>query len=180
VLDEGIVDLPMIWVTDAFALATGLDEAAGRYIGLWTPDDKGPAPVATDTLLLVRPDVASKQREAESEPKASPEEQLAELVDQHGGPTTHDPSAPKVDIVFTKPKTRFYGVKTLNSDKIAMDFKNIADEVIANLRAEDGTELTVRIEIEATNKTGFQDGKVRTVSENAKTLKFDQSGFEES
>ncbi|MEI2811955.1 MAG: DUF499 domain-containing protein [Nocardioides sp.] len=180
VLNEGIVDLPMIWVTDAFALATGYDEAAGRYIGLWTPDDKGPAPVATDTLLLVRPDVASKQREAETEPKASPEEQLAAIVDQQGGGTTYDPSAPKVDIVFTKPKTRFYGVKTLNSDKIALDFKNIADEVIANLRAADGTELTVRIEIEATNSIGFEDGKVRTVSENAKTLKFDQSGFEES
>ena len=180
VLNEGIVDLPMIWVTDAFALATGYDEAAGRYIGLWTPEDKGPAPVATDTLLLVRPDVATKQREAESEPKASSEEQLAALVEQHGGPTTHDPSAPKVDVVFAKPKTRFYGVKTLNSDKIALDFKNIADEVIANLRAADGTELTVRIEIEATNTTGFEDGKVRTVSENARTLKFDQSGFEES
>ena len=34
VLDEGIVDMPMIWQTDAFALATGFDEAAGRYIGL--------------------------------------------------------------------------------------------------------------------------------------------------
>lgn len=180
VLNEGIVDLPMIWVTDAFALATGYDEAAGRYIGLWTPEDKGPAPVATDTLLLVRPDVATKQREAESEPMASSEEQLAALVEQHGGPTTHDPSAPKVDVVFAKPKTRFYGVKTLNSDKIALDFKNIADEVIANLRAADGTQLTVRIEIEATNATGFEDGKVRTVSENAHTLKFDQSGFEES
>lgn len=180
VLNEGIVDLPMIWVTDAFALATGYDEAAGRYIGLWTPEDKGPAPVATDTLLLVRPDVATKQREAESEPKTSSEEQLAALVEQHGGPTTHDPSVPKVDVVFAKPKTRFYGVKTLNSDKIAMDFKNIADEVIANLRPADGTVLTVRIEIEATNTTGFEDGKVRTVSENARTLKFDQSGFEES
>lgn len=180
VLNEGIVDLPMIWATDAFALTTEYDEAAGRYIGLWTPDDKGPAPVATDTLLLVRPDVATKQRETESEPKASPEEQLASVVEQNGGATTDDPSAPKVDIVFAKPKTRFYGVKTLNSDKIAMDFKNIADEVIANLRAADGTELTVRIEIEATNTTGFEDGNVRTVSENALTLKFDQSGFEES
>ena len=180
VLNEGIVDLPMIWETDAFALATGYDEAAGRYIGLWTPDDKGPAPVATDTLLLVRPDVATKQREAESEPRATSEEQLAALVEQHGGSTTHDPSAPKVDVVFVKPKTRFYGVKTLKSDKIAMDFKNIADEVIANLRAADGTQLTVRIEIEATNTTGFEDGNVRTVSENARTLKFDQSGFEES
>ncbi len=28
-LDEGILDLPMIWQTDAFALADGYDETAG-------------------------------------------------------------------------------------------------------------------------------------------------------
>jgi hypothetical protein len=47
-------------------------------------------------------------------------------------------------------------------------------------RPVDGAELTVRIEIEDTNKTGFEDGKVRTVAESVRTLKFDQSGFEES
>ena len=64
-------------------------------------------------------------------------------------------------------------------DRIALDFKNIADEVIAHLR-EQGTELVVKIEIEATDITGFAENTVRTVSENARTLKFDQSGFEES
>ena len=181
VLDEGIVDLPMIWQTDAFALATGYDQGADRYIGLWTPQDTTSSPMATDSLLLVQPSVALKQIEAESAPAPSAEEHLADLVEQTGSSdVTHDHSAPKVDTFFPKPKTRFYGVKTLNSDKIAMDFKNVADEVIANLRADDGTELTVRIEIEATKTAGFEEGKVRTVSENAKTLKFDQSGFEES
>ena len=51
--------------------------------------------------------------------------------------------------------------------------------MIAHLR-EPGTKLVVKIEIEATDTSGFDEGKVRTVSENAKTLKFDQSGFEES
>jgi hypothetical protein len=36
----------------------------------------------------------------------------------------------------------------------------------------------VRIEIEATNEEGFPDYVVRTVTENAKTRKFDQQGFE--
>ena len=81
---------------------------------------------------------------------------------------------------FVKAKTRFYGVKTLNSDKIALDFKNIADEVLAHLRRRRAPSVTVRIEIEATDTTGFDESKVRTVSENARTLKFDQSGFEES
>ena len=37
----------------------GYVESSGRYIGLWTPEDKGAAPSATDWLLLVRPDVAA-------------------------------------------------------------------------------------------------------------------------
>ena len=128
----------------------------------------------TDSLLLVRADVAIKQAEAETP---------APSDDPGDDPSVIDPSVPtppKIDIVFPNAKTRFYGVKTLNADKIALDFKNIAEEVIAHLRADINTNLTVRIEIEATDSVGFDEGKVRTVSENAKTLKFDESGFEES
>lgn len=67
VLDEGVLDLPMLWPTDAFALATGFDEGAGRYIGLWIPDDTISAPPPTDTLLLVRPDIATEQRDREEQ-----------------------------------------------------------------------------------------------------------------
>nr|WP_239332785.1 hypothetical protein [Frankia sp. CiP3] len=57
----------MIWQTDAFALAAGYDDSAGRYIVLWTPEDNGPAAAATDSLLLVRPDIAVQQRDAEDQ-----------------------------------------------------------------------------------------------------------------
>lgn len=170
VLQEGVRELPLIWETDAFALATGYEDS--RYIGLWIPGDANTAPVATDSLLLVRPDVATKQR-AEEEPAPGPGDP---------GPSPTKPQSPKgpgVDVGFPPAKTRFYGVKTLSSDKIALDFKNIADEVIANLR-DQGIELVVRIEIEAVDSNGFDENKIRTVAENAKTLKFDQSGFEES
>ena len=60
-----------------------------------------------------------------------------------------------------------------------MAFKNIADEVVANLR-EQGIDFIVKIEIEAVDSAGFDESKIRTVSENAKTLKFDQSGFEKA
>lgn len=173
VLDKGIVDMPMIWETDAFALAIGYDETASRYVGLWTPKDQSPAPAATDSLLLVRPDTAAKQQEAETEaPSDTPSNQPVDNQPQ-------TPTKPRVDAISSNAKTRFYGVKTLNADKIAMDFKNIAEEVIAHLRADVNTNLVVRIEIEATDMTGFDEGKVRTVSENAHTLKFDQFGFEE-
>ena len=117
----------------------------------------------------------SKQREAEA--RAERPTPMTEPIDR-----VRSRRRPPAEARHRRPqaKTRFYGVKTLNPDKIALDFKNIADEVIAHLRADDGTELVVRIEIEATDTNGFDESKVRTVSENARTLKFDQSGFEES
>lgn len=177
VLDDGIVDLPLIWQTDAFALATGWDAAACRYVGLWTPDDKRSAPPATDTLLLVRPDVATRQRAAEAPTPGVEDHGPSEVTGTGGSGGGTTPLV--VDIAFPHLKTRFYGVKTLHPDKIAFDFKNIAEEVLAHLRADLSTHLTVRIEIEATDDSGFDEGKIRTVSENARTLKFDQSGFEE-
>ncbi|KUI22690.1 AAA family ATPase [Mycobacterium sp. GA-1285] len=178
VLDEGVLDLPMIWETDAFALATGFDEATGRYVGLWIPGDNNATPAPTDSLLLVRPDVAIHQRKHEVPPTTDPGTGIGTGTGTGTGSSTGASAgtgagAGPIDIAFT----RFYGVKTLNSDKIAMDFKNIADEVIANLR-DQGINLVVKIEIEAVDSTGFDENKVRTVSENAKTLKFDQSGFE--
>ncbi|MCX5042477.1 hypothetical protein OG921_04730 [Aldersonia sp. NBC_00410] len=67
-------------------------------------------------------------------------------------------------------------MKTLNSDKIGAGVQNVVDEVLAHLRSGENTSVTVRIEIEATDSQGFNESRVRTVSENARTLKFDQSG----
>ncbi|MGT2463366.1 DUF499 domain-containing protein [Sinomonas atrocyanea] len=176
VLDEGVSDMPMIWQTDAFALATGYDNAEGRYVGLWTPDDRSQAPAPTDSLLLVRPDIAANQHHAETKPPIGGLEGDAPSADKTTAPT----KSPTADAVTPKAKTRFYGVKALQSDRIAMDFKNVAEEVISHLRGNADGELVVRIEVEATSETGFDEGTVRTVSENASTLKFDQFGFEES
>jgi hypothetical protein len=175
VLDDGIIDMPMIWQTDAFALATSYDEAAGRYVGLWAEGDSGVAPPATDSLLLVRPDVAAKQREAETSQAPGP---ASEPRDAPEPKQQFEPHPEQPGVYTRKSKTRFFGSKTLNADRYALDFKHVADEVISHLR-DQGVELTVRIEIEATNPAGFDEAKVRTVSENATTLKFDQSGFEQ-
>lgn len=174
VLDEGIVDLPLIWQTDAFALASDFDESAARYIGLWTPEDGGPAPVATDSLLLVRPDLAIRQRAAE-------QQAARDSVVEPDGPKSPEVSTQRPDISYPAPKvkTRFYGVKTLGADRFALDFRNIAEEVLAHLRESGTARLTVRLEIEATDSDGFDESRIRTVSENARTLKFDAAGFEE-
>ena len=132
---------------------------------------------ATDSLLLVNPEIAVKQRATELPATPGRAEPPAEEKAKEGKDSFRpDPYRPGV---HRKVMTRFYGVKTLKPDRIAPDFKNVAEEVIAYLRQE-GIDLAVRVEIEATKSTGFDEGQIRTVSENARTLKFDQSGFEES
>jgi len=182
VLDAGVVDMPMIWQTDAYALATGFDESTGRYIGLWYPTSDGRSlpPSATDSLLLVRPDVAMKQIDEEATPAVPPKTEARTAAGRSPEAEVSTPTHPGAGVAAPPLKTRFYGVKTLRSDRIAMDFKTLADEVLTHLRAEEGVSLTVRVEIEAVAESGFSDARVRTVAENSKTLKFEQSGFEDA
>lgn len=177
VLDEGVVDQPMIWQSDAFALATGFDETTSRYVGLWTPDDNGSAPPATDSLLIVRPDRAMVQRAAERPVSRKSPSSPGSPREPEAGTGTAD--AATAAPAGPRPRTRFYGVKQLTPDRLGQELKVLADEVVAHLQ-ECGASLTVRIEIEALDRSGFDDTTIRTVSENARTLKFDQSGFEES
>ena len=59
------------------------------------------------------------------------------------------------------------------------DINRLYQEVIQHLAAPDGVDLEITVEINAVKKDGFPDDKARIVSENARTLKFDQSGFED-
>jgi hypothetical protein len=175
VLDAGIrsaMDV-LVWDTHGFALAEGYNEDSGEYLGLVLPGDPGTVTVR-DNLLIVRPERASEQRarelrKQEELPTPGPVPDLDEPIATPAPPSPRPPS-----------KTRFFGSRTLNPERYAVDFKKITDEVIQHLAAVPGVRLNVRLEIEAVAPDGFSDDKVRTVGENATTLKFDQSGFEEA
>jgi predicted AAA+ superfamily ATPase len=174
VLNVGLTGAQLLWEQEGFALADAYDEPTHKYRGLVLPTDSIAVQV-TDTTLIVRPEVANAQRDAEvaSEP--------ATTADGATGSTEPQPPAgvgePAQSILL---KTRFFGSKRLQADRYATDFKKLADEVLAPLSTTPGVDLTVTIEIEATAREGFDDNKVRTVSENATTLKFEQSGFEDA
>ena len=54
----------------------------------------------------------------------------------------------------------------------------IADEVISHLSGLTGANVRLTLEIEANIPDGAPDQVVRIVTENSRTLKFDDSGFE--
>jgi hypothetical protein len=129
----------------------------------------------TDSTLIVAPERAKAQRAAET-PAPSPDGTPAETPgsDVEPAPESQPAAGPPAP-----GKTRYFGSKRLQADRYATDFKKLADEVLGPLGAVPGVTLSVTIEIEATTAGGFDDGKIRTVSENATTLKFEQSEFED-
>ena len=73
---------------------------------------------------------------------------------------------------------RFHGAVTLDATRVGRDASQIADEVIAHLAGLVGAKVTVTLEIEAEIPSGAPDHVVRTVTENSRTLKFSNQGFE--
>ena len=75
---------------------------------------------------------------------------------------------------------RFFGVKTLDPQRVSRDADRVAAKVTQHLVALVGMDVEVKLEISAAAPNGIPDSVVRTVTENANALKFEQHRFEES
>jgi hypothetical protein len=160
----------LTWSKDSFAYADSFDEKEGRYRGLRC-GQMVTLSASEPIGLLVKPDVATKQQEAER-PPAGPAGGPAPTPP--GGPVPGSPpGAPAPQL----PK-RFHGSVTLEATRVGRDAGRIADEVISHLTALVGSEVEVTLEIEAQVPNGVPENTVRTVTENSRTLKFDTQGFE--
>jgi len=75
---------------------------------------------------------------------------------------------------------RFHGSVRLDATRVGRDAGGIADEVISHLTGLVGSCVSVTLEIHAEVQQGVPEKVVRTVTENCRTLKFQDHGFEES
>jgi hypothetical protein len=169
----------IVWQLEGFALAEGYDEATGRYVGLVLPGDR-PEPMSlSDSWLLVKPAIASQQRAAEAKPE------LVGLSTQPGSSQPAPPPAGRPGVAVplapaARVVSRYFGSTRLDPERYGRDFARIQQEVLQHLEAAPGTRLELSIEIQAVNTDGFNADTVRTVCENATTLRFDANGFEEA
>jgi hypothetical protein len=74
---------------------------------------------------------------------------------------------------------RFHGTVALDATRVGCDAGKVAEEVLAHLSGQPGAEVDVTLEITVRLPDGASEQTVRTVSENARTLKFTSQGFEE-
>jgi predicted AAA+ superfamily ATPase len=170
----------LLWSHDSFAYADSYDETACRYVGLRCGQI---APLSAENLsgLVVKADVAQRQREKETAPPPPGPTAPDGPGPNPPGPTTGgpqpgpDPSPPEQPAA---PK-RFHGTVELDSMRAGRDAGRIVDEVVAHLSALVGAKVTVTLEVEAEIPGGVPENVVRIVTENARTLKFKSQGFEE-
>jgi predicted AAA+ superfamily ATPase len=169
----------LTWQADAFAFAESHDDGAGRYRGL-----RGGHVVslsAESAGLLVKPDVARRQTDAEvrtTSPEVAPAGETAIRTVEMTGAASGVATGVAVGGVAPPRPRRFHGTVGLDPARVGRDASRIADEVIAHLAGQVGAEVRVTLEIEAEIPAGAPEQVVRTVTENSRTLKFTSQGFE--
>jgi hypothetical protein len=161
------------WQSESFAYADSYDEATKRFLGLRARENVTIAD--GDPGLLVRPEVARKQLDAEA-PKPVPVTPGG--AGGPGEPTGEGGKRPDQPDPSTG-QHRFHGSAALNPTRVGRDAGRIADEVISHLAGLVGAEVHVTLEIDATIPSGAPDHVVRIVTENCTTLKFTTQGFED-
>ncbi len=168
----------LTWSQDSFAYANTFDETAGRYRGLRCGQQ---VPISeSDSGLLVRPEIARKQQDAETRPATSETSAGTggtTTPGTNGGSTTTQTGSSQAPQSAPAPK-RFHGTVTLDPTRVGRDASRIADEVIAHLSGLMGSTVTVTLDIDAEIPSGTPENVVRTVTENSRTLKFTSQGFE--
>lgn len=160
--------------TDFFGFAHGKTAEGYRGFAFGTG-----APIYDATLLLIEPGVALEYQAAQA--TATSAVPAAGASGQPGGasPATHaaDPmgtTTPGAPGIGSAPKTRFYGTVALDPVTAKLQFGQVFDDLLLHLNTKPGVQVTVKVDIEATTTTSFDEQTVRTVKENARVLGFDE------
>ena len=74
--------------------------------------------------------------------------------------------------------TRFFMSVKLDNTRVIRDLQKYLDEVITHLSTTDNCEVELSLEVSANAPDGFTPETVRTVSENCRTLRVDDFGFD--
>jgi predicted AAA+ superfamily ATPase len=160
--------------TDFFAYAAAVHED-GHYVGLTA----GALPHVTldAASLLVKPDVARRQRESEVESLAGTytRDEDEGVPGKEGGVegATRRPATLPESVL-----RRFHGRVELDPLRLGRQAGQIAEVVVAPLSGLVGARVTITLEVQVEVPDGIPEDRVRNVTEDCNTLKFTSHGFE--
>jgi len=158
-----------------FAYAESWDEQTQTYQGLMV-EQSASSPVVIDSRsVIVKPAAAASAMAARTQPE--PREDLNDSVGGAptvtGGTTSFSSGTtlqanPALDIQ----PTRFYGSVMISSERPARDIHQIVEAIVEQLTTLPGSDVRLRLEIDAQVPSGLDRAKVRTLLENSTTLGF--------
>jgi len=159
-----------------FAYAERWDEKSDDYLRLAIERAGNAAVVIDSDSVIVKPDVAEAHRPAPPQPASSgssggPDDQAPGAGEQPAGGSPTSPPAEK------KP-TRFTGAVMISPDRPAREIHQIVEAIVEQLTTLPGSQVKLRLEIEAEVPSGLDRAKVRTLIENANTLGFIEKSVE--
>jgi len=154
-----------------FAYAERWDDKTDAYLGLAIEGGANAAVVIDSDSVIIKPDIAEAHRPAPVQPgsltvpgaPASPEG-----APPIAGPADGTPDTPPPE---RKP-TRFLGTVMISAERPAREIHQIVEAIVEQLTTIPGSEVTLKLEIDAEVPSGLDRAKVRTLIENANTLGF--------
>lgn len=169
---------------DFFGYAHSVSEQ-GRYEGLQLGGLNAAVHLSPESVL-VKPDAAARQQEEDERRQAEREKRRAYTEGPDGGNGEIKESGDggedgSSDTVTPEPvRDRFSGAVTLKPETISGKVGQIDEGILQHLASVFGSNVRVRLQIEADLPEGASDSLIFNVEENCGQLGFDSYGFEES
>ena len=159
-----------------FAYAERWDEKSDTYLGLAIERAVSAMVVIDSDSVIVKPEVAEAHRPALAQPGTgdTPSGSGDSAPAPDGLLTDGGPAAPPAD----KKPTRFSGAVMISPDRPARDIHQIVEAIVEQLTTLPGSQVKIRLEIDAEVPDGLDRAKVRTLIENANTLGFVEKAVE--
>ena len=160
-------------------MAAGASE--GRFLDLKFNQFVG---IIERSAYLVKVSAAQKQiveeQAAQPAPQPQPGSGGSMPVDGVAPPPVSGPAdAPAAGESAPAPQnTHFYMSAELDTTRINRDVQRLVEEVISHLTSVDGAQVEVSLEVNLNAPGGLSQQTVRTVSENCRTLKVKDFGFD--
>ncbi|MFM7601905.1 MAG: DUF499 domain-containing protein, partial [Pseudanabaena sp.] len=184
-ISEGVAGL--LW-RENFAYADAFDDSQQRYVGLRGGES---ILLTNSTGLIVKPDIAQKQFEADEAKRkesathkqttdyqyTTSSQGITNIV-KDGSSSTAQSNLRSENLLPPQPK-RFYGSIKLNPLRCQRDMEQVTKEVLEHLMSLANAEVEITLDIQVRSQEGISDTVIRTVTENCRTLKFDSQSFEQ-
>lgn len=130
-----------------------------------------------DALLLIEPSHAASYEESTRSPAAtsSTNPSAPAAADGRTGNTSPSPATPAS---ISSTLKRYYATAELNPITASLEFAKLMSELVGLFTASPGTNVRIRVDIEASDDRGFSDGVVRAARENSRVLGVKSSEFD--